>query len=1605
MKKITHGAKYLLLLVCLLTVPILTLAQVSAPTIQTCGPDQQFCLTKDTFNLCVELTVTPGLPAPIDYFEIDWGDGKPITTVPGSMNPADQFHDYCFEDFFMTCTYEEEHFVVLETFLEDGSVLNSSFKATFRNPPTAGFSISPATICVGDEACFTNNSCPTEALTVVSWAYGDGTSGLEECHIYNAVGSYEVTLTVENPCGTATVTETLTVIDPAIAVATVTEGVVNPMADTLVVCLGGGGEVVLDGSTLSQNETSYLWNVLTSTVNYNWIVMPPSQANPTISDPTLVFFNAGIYSVVLTVNNSCGQPDRDTLIFKVLDAEALTINDQADACLEIPAYQPNPFNPLATYRLNGIVIPTGDFPLSLGVGDYALECSLMNECGMQILTDSFVVFPQEDVTILSNDTTLCVGTEMILLGYTPLGGDWSGSSNIVIVGDSVWYNPQTIEVATLTYGKGIGDCRDTETITIMVVGVAVSAEDQEKCSWSESFVLEATPVGGTWSSTDCPTCIVADTFVVSTMHALGLTSVVVDYNVNGSGSAGCDGATSIVVTIADPIASFTAPDTICQGEPLVVNTTGTIADILLWRVDNIVTAVPPFSTLSTGNHTIEMVAIIGECRDSMMQTVVVAAPPSLIDFTATPVQGCGPLEVILENLSQGENLAFEWRLDGTVFSTAVNPGSITLAPGLSDTSYTISLAVGNGCGGDNVNEVITVFPVPIANFGTDKIEYCSGDTVHFSNVSLGLPDSIFWDFGNGMTATDFFPPGIIYFADTIPVIYEVELIAINSCGRDTIRKDIIINPTDVTAFFNTNPTTACVGEEICFESFSTPGANLLFDLGDGNTTAMPAVCHTYTTPGTYKVTLKAFGCGFDSTFILITVLPNPTIDILNTAVYCPQESIQFECAATEVVDFFWEFGDGNISTLNHPVHSYVDAGIYTVKVRGVSINGCSYEDSVLINVITAPVAQMSISTDSICVDDMVDFTSLATGNIVSCFWAFGDGNTSNDCTPVHSYTAAGNFTVSLVVTNNNGCLDTINQLITVFDEALPDFTFTLNQACSPVELTINNLSTNATSYLWDFGNGEMSTATNPVVTYLNGGTFTIQLTAINGICSRNLSIPVIIRQTPDPVVALSDNAGCAPHLIDFGVTVAGNDLSYTWDFDDGTNAFGQNVAHVFQQPGNYEVSLLVELPSCKDSIQAIITIHEPVEASAQLTDVLCYGDATGAIDITVNQGTAPFQFVWSNATVLEDPMGLMAGTYQLTIVDNNSCIWLDTLTINQADQLVAVVSDSTIVSCFDGFDGGLCVAVSGGVEPYNLVWSNGVSNNNCLENVAAADYQLTITDANNCEHVEVFLVKQHPEIELVSSVTHISCFGFDDGLIELDTISGGVSDLYTTILEGPVSYEGGTSFPNLSPGSYHLEIEDLNACLFERDFVIAEPDSLWIDIPVDSLLLGMGEAQQIQVNHNAVGANFSWMPVIGLDCEDCEDPFAGPLKTTFYSVVLTDENDCEVRDTALVEVELNRKYYIPNTFTPNGDGRNDVFRIRSRLPSIEQVNVFRIYDRWGATVFESKNFPPQEELLENAWDGTFKGDLLPPDVFSYYAEIKYLDGETELVKGTVTLIR
>jgi len=148
--------------------------------------------------------------------------------------------------------------------------------------------------------------------------------------------------------------------------------------------------------------------------------------------------------------------------------------------------------------------------------------------------------------------------------------------------------------------------------------------------------------------------------------------------------------------------------------------------------------------------------------------------------------------------------------------------------------------------------------------------------------------------------------------------------------------------------------------------------------------------------------------------------------------------------------------------------------------------------------------------------------------------------------------------------------------------------------------------------------------------------------------------------------------------------------------------------------------------------------------------------------------------------------------------------------------------------------------------------------------------------------------------------------------------------------------------------------------------------------------------------------SYTWTPTDSLTCNACNQPIARPEMTTTYQVLATDANGCQDSDAVRVTVRIRRDVYIPNGFSPNNDGVNDILMIYAG-EGVERILEFDIYSRWGESVFYVSNFLPNDPLY--GWNGFFRNQPAPLDVYVYYARVLYKDGKEKLLKGDILLAR
>lgn len=359
------------------------------------------------------------------------------------------------------------------------------------------------------------------------------------------------------------------------------------------------------------------------------------------------------------------------------------------------------------------------------------------------------------------------------------------------------------------------------------------------------------------------------------------------------------------------------------------------------------------------------------------------------------------------------------------------------------------------------------------------------------------------------------------------------------------------------------------------------------------------------------------------------------------------------------------------------------------------------------------------------------------------------------------------------------------------------------------------------------------------------------------------------------------------------------------------------------------------------------------------------------------------------------------GTYIDTLADVYGCDSIITTNLEVIDLQLGLSVDS--VNCFGESNGAIDVNASGGLTPIVYQWSDASLSGSQASGLAAGLYALTVTDAFGCYNTDSAEVFEPAELLSTASSTDVTCFGAADGTVNV-LVQGGVES-YNISLNGNTSGIG--SFSQLPPGTYAVHVTDANGCETNDTLVIVQPDSLALQIlEPDSFYMVLGDTLAIMVSSNYdPAALYQWDYSGDLSCLDCSDPLltgylADSLRLTVQYPSVDTSSYCYEYYSYWVMADEKHIMFLPNVFTPNGDGVNDTYSMFGNMNGIDVFRI-RIFDRSGEKVYESNN-------PHFAWDGSFKGTLLNPGVYVY--EVRYtwlsIGQEIQSVKtGSITLVR
>jgi PKD repeat protein len=689
-------------------------------------------------------------------------------------------------------------------------------------------------------------------------------------------------------------------------------------------------------------------------------------------------------------------------------------------------------------------------------------------------------------TISSQSTVVCYGQAITITGDVPTGGNgtyiysWESSpdgANWTLISGQTGKDLNYTLLNTLSFRRTVtSTCTQLSNVITIIAQPPIDnntiAANQEICSGVVPAPLTGSQPTGSdgnfnyqWqSSTNGTTWTNISSAVFPTYTPAALT--VTTYYRRVVSTVTCNGdlaSISLPVTITvkpDAKAEFTyTTDRACAPFVLTAQNVKAVpyADrngTYTWFANNVQIGTGinfPGYTITNSNELVDIKLVVTSslgCSQAEFTHTFGTIQNVVPAFTQSTAEGCGPLIVNFVNTSASlVNATFRWDFGNGTTSSQVMPGPVTFLPDPTgkDITYTVTLTATNACGVNSVTSTVFVKAKPIAVFSPSKTVGCSPMTVTFSNTSPGETNTYYYDFGDGTLLTKTDKSAVQHTFITGAVTdFVVKMRAVNECGTDESSYTIRVSPNTVLPelVVNANEREGCAPFKVNFYNNSKGANSFKYTFGDGSTvlttSAPEVVAHTFTTPGTYTITLLASnGCSDTTTTETITVLPQPlaafTADI---TLGCPGLPVQFRNTTTDGVAYLWDFGDGTTSTEFEPKHTFTGAQeYYTVSLTATNNLGCTYTATrnQYIHIVPPPVAKFNVNPSTLISipNYTFRFEDETTNNPTIWLWDFGDGTTSALQNPSHTYPDTGSYVVNLRVTNQQGCFTTTFKTVTI----------------------------------------------------------------------------------------------------------------------------------------------------------------------------------------------------------------------------------------------------------------------------------------------------------------------------------------------------------------------------------------------------------------------------------------------------------------------------------------------------------------------------------------------------------------------------------------------
>lgn len=820
----------------------------------------------------------------------------------------------------------------------------------------------------------------------------------------------------------------------------------------------------------------------------------------------------------------------------------------------------------------------------------------------------------------------------------------------------------------------------------------------------------------------------------------------------------------------------------------------------------------------------------------------------------------------------GQNISCNGAMDGSaqvVAAGGVGPYSYLWTPtaattttvtGLNSGTYVVEVTDDNGCVVEDSVTLTQPLPLTISLVSITNV-LCFGNSTGSIDVSIaGGTSPYVYSWSNGTTLVDL--------ANVPAGTYTDIVTDINGC-------------TDTATFSITQPIapmsmTSTVVQILCFgDTTGSVQLNVIGGVGPYTYAWSNGDADSFAQSlgiGTYTVTVTdQNNCTLTGTYTLVqppdlTSVTSVTSDYNGQDISCygAADGSAYVVIGGGVAPYTYEWTPGLLTT-----DSITNLGAGTYYITATDLNGCEVLDSITL-VQPDSIAITANITDILCFGESTGaIDATISGGTPPYTYDWSNLATTQDLINL----STGTYTDT--VTDLNGCVNFVDFFVNQPLDSMTITAVTTENLCDgdstgTIDLTVVG-GVGPYTYSWSTGD------TNPDLTGLPEGNYTVTVTDSNN-CSQSIVVSVYtppaisIAETHIDPVCQNGTQGS------ISLTVSGGTPGYQYVWNNG-----QFTADIVNLNAGIYVAVVTDTNNCSDTITVSITDPDAVIITGVVTDVLCYSDSTGAIDISLFNGTPGYTYDWSNGATIQDISGLPAGGYFVDVYDTNNCGGFISFVILQPDTLVHLTSVAvTDILCFGDSIGAIDIEVDGGVAPYTYAWSN-LEISQDIQNLVSGVYSVVVTDDNLCQITYTDTIFEPTDIVLSETHVDILCFGESTGSIDL-TVSGGVQ---------PYSYLWNTGAPtqdltNIPFGTYAVTVTDDNGCSDTISVTLAQPAApLSLTASLTTILCNGGNNGSIDLTASGGTPGYTYLWNTSDTIPDLDTLFAG-----VYTVVVTDQNGC-----------------------------------------------------------------------------------------------------------------